>query len=291
MWRVSSQRMRSADLQRLDRARRHVGEIAERRADDEEFARASSSSQRSSSAARDGSRAARSRDSSSDSHAVRHRGCAIGFARDARSPVRSPAPSFPKTRIAPRAGGSIGFAGRVGAVDRPAATRSSVCAATSATLTFRIAPAEARIAFGPNGSAQPGRSATPRAVECRGEADDRADVAGILHARRARRRSSRVARRDRAPSAAARRAPITPCDVFVSARASKSRVGTKHRSPRANDAIGFHPAGDRVVDRLRPLDHDLAGVLADRVADALEERILTAGDRLSLQSADPMILK
>src|SRR5437763_16034017 len=62
-------------------------------------------------------------------------------------------------------------------------------------------------------------------------------------------------------------------------RAVARPSGRDVRSPLAHDCDRLPPRGDRVVDRLRPFDHDLVCVLADGFAHALEERILTAGDR------------
>src|SRR5436305_15128894 len=67
-----------------------------------------------------------------------------------------PDPSLPKARTAFLAGGSATSPRASAATTgQPRASNSSAVQLTTGTL--RMAPAEERMAFGPNGSAQPGR--------------------------------------------------------------------------------------------------------------------------------------
>src|SRR6185436_6853760 len=110
----------------------------------------------------------------------------------------------------------------------------SCCAVTCAIGTLRIAPAEARIAFGENGSAQPGSRATPasKAAASRtivptlpGSCTPSSAATSLSAAKRKGGRWKR---------------PRMPCEVFVSETARSSSSG-KARS-RPTTMIGVHPA-------------------------------------------------
>ena len=169
-------------LQRLDRARRKIAEVAERRADDEELAGHGGSVPLVSKL-----RASRIAAESDARSAISIRGdMRIGDRpRDVRERRRKARPLAAEREdrvfgaTADRRSRRRGIGGdrRRHAVARATRRSSNVT-----TGTVRIAPAEERIAFGPNAIGAAGEERDAVRVERRREPHDRADVAGILHA-------------------------------------------------------------------------------------------------------------
>ncbi len=174
-----------------------------------------------------------------------------------RSAGDTPCPSLPNTRM-PVGNSLVDPVASATKIGRRAARSSSTLIDTIGT--FRIAPADARMAFGLYGSAHRGST-------------DRADVAGILHAIQRDRQS--IARENLigGPARTLKQSDDALGCLRIGNRFEKRRreCGNRNRLPTCSDGIG---------NCLRSLDHDLIGMLAHRVMHTLEPRVGFARDHL-----------
>lgn len=115
----------------------------------------------------------------------------------------------------------------------------SASAVVKATGTFRIAPTEERIALGPNGSAQPGRSSTPLASNAAARRTIVPTLPGSCTPSSATATEERRARIAAASKRGRSKRPRTPCECRVSESESNTSADTS--SSRRMTAIGVQP--------------------------------------------------
>ena len=165
---------------------------------------------------------------------------------------------------------------------RPAAPASPPRSARAGGRA-KIEPMLARTAFGENGSAQSGPSATGPSSSACGGADDRADVAGVadpvqVEAGRRRRRRPSAAARPRSPASPSRAPRPRPAAPARPPRRPSAGSPAPRLEQEARLGAGGQPGLDQVLALGREQPLALAVLALAQLADQLQLLVLGAGD-------------
>ena len=194
-----------------------------------------------------------------------------------------PDPSLPNARIALGARRIGDLAARIGGDDVPSVREQLIDRAIhDRHRQDRAGRGADRLRTERVGAAGEERDAVR--IERGGQPDDRADVAGILHAVQ-RDHDRRLAREERLQIEIAAVRKARSRSAATSFPRAHRRSSDEKSTSRVDDLDRLPSRRDRVGDRFRSFDHDLAGVIADGFADALEPGVLPAADRHQLECA------